>query len=128
MVVNDVQMKIWAFNPALQEEFCAQIGADDLDVWKDHIVALKEEEIECYYGHRLIEPVIIKEFSYEFIYAWMDSLREFCDFMAISSMKELRDLQEQKELKPIITEIDEVEFDSWLDYMLGLADDYASNC
>ncbi len=57
-------------NPALQEEFCKEIGAEDLEIINGHVVATVMECTECYYGNMLLQPVIVGEYSYDEIESW----------------------------------------------------------
>ena len=57
-------------NPALQEEFCKQVGAEELMVYENHVIATVEECTECYYGRMLLQPAIVGEYSFEEIESW----------------------------------------------------------
>lgn len=67
-------------NLALQNEFCKEVGVDDLDIYNGRVIALNYECTESYYGHMLIQPVAVGEYSIEEIQRWIDNQYELEKF------------------------------------------------
>ena len=63
--------KIQIMDLPMQALFCQQIMADDIDVWKGHVIATVQECTECYYGSMLLQDIIVHEFSFEEVKDWM---------------------------------------------------------
>lgn len=102
----------------MQALFCQQIMADDLDVWKGHVVATVQECTECYYGAMLLQDIIVHEFSFEEIQDWMANelgynLQDFQTMLDFYSLKPEPDpIHDEAEY---IKEFCDDDYDYWLE-------------
>lgn len=102
----------------MQALFCQQIMADDLDVWKGHVIATVQECTECYYGSMLLQDIIVHEFSFEEIQDWMANelgynLQDFQAMLDFYSLKPEPDpIHDEVEF---INEFCDDDYDYWLE-------------
>ena len=59
-------------NEELKALFCEEHHYEDIMIHDDHIVAVKYETTEVYYGSRLVQPIIVDEFPIEIVEKWME--------------------------------------------------------
>lgn len=73
--LNDGKREYHQISDLISDElkalFCEEHNYEDIDLYDGHIVVLEYQTIEEYYGHRLIEPVIVYGFPISVIEEWV---------------------------------------------------------
>jgi len=63
--------------PWQQILLCQEENVEDLYVYNDLVLLCVTEVTECYYGHRLIQPIEVASWPVEDVKKWRDELMAF---------------------------------------------------